>query len=75
MKDFHRDSVVYCRIRNAKPRLVAPITLVSREDSNSPAEKNFLELAKSLRASTRPESVAHGHQNAPAARGFRCKMR
>jgi DNA-binding transcriptional LysR family regulator len=48
MKDFHRDSVVYCRIRNAKPRLVAPITLVSRADSNSPAEKNFLELAKSF---------------------------
>lgn len=48
MKDFHRDSVVYCRIRNAKPRLVAPITLVSREDSNSPTEKNFLELAKSF---------------------------
>jgi DNA-binding transcriptional LysR family regulator len=48
MKDFHRDSVVYCRIRNAKPRLVAPITLVSREDSNSPTEKNFLELSKSF---------------------------
>lgn len=48
MKDFHRDSVVYCRIRNAKPRLVAPITLVSREDSTSPTEKNFLELAKSF---------------------------
>jgi DNA-binding transcriptional LysR family regulator len=48
MKDFHRDSVVYCRIRNAKPRLVAPITLVSREDSVSPTETNFLELAKTF---------------------------
>lgn len=48
MKDFHRESVVYCRILNARPALVAPITLVSREDSNSPAEKNFLELAKSF---------------------------
>lgn len=48
MKDFHRESVVYCRIRNAKPALVAPITLVNRDDSNSPAEKNFMELAKSL---------------------------
>jgi hypothetical protein len=36
MKDFHRDSVVYCRIRIAKPRLVAPITLVSCEDPVSP---------------------------------------
>lgn len=48
MKNFHQGSVVYCRIRNARPRLVAPITLVSREDSNSPTEKNFLELAKSF---------------------------
>ncbi|WP_034303341.1 LysR family transcriptional regulator [Herbaspirillum sp. RV1423] len=46
MKDFHRDSVVYCRIRDARPALVAPITLVNRTDSISPAEKNFLELAK-----------------------------
>lgn|GEM_PF-2767790 len=47
-KDFHRESVAYCRIRNAKPALMAPITLVSREDTNSPAEKNFMGLAKSL---------------------------
>lgn len=46
MKDFHRDSVVYCRLRDARPALVAPITLVSRSASISPAEKNFLELAK-----------------------------
>jgi len=48
MKDFHRDSVVYCRIRDAKPALVAPITLVSRTASISPAEKNFLDLAKKI---------------------------
>lgn len=48
MKNFHRESVVYCRIRNARPALVAPITLVSRDDSDSPAEKNFLDLAKSF---------------------------
>ena len=48
MKDFHRQSVVYCRIRNARPALMAPITLVSRQDGNSPAEKNFLDLAKAL---------------------------
>ena len=46
MKNFHRDSVVYCRIRDARPALVAPITLVNRIASISPAEKNFLELAK-----------------------------
>lgn len=46
MKDFHRDSVVYCRIRDARPALVAPITLVSRTTSISPSEKNFLELVK-----------------------------
>ncbi|HEY4071797.1 MAG TPA: LysR substrate-binding domain-containing protein [Herbaspirillum sp.] len=45
MKDFHRDSVVYCRIRDAKPALIAPITLVSRADMLSPTEQNFLELA------------------------------
>ena len=48
MKDFHRESVVYCRIRNARPALIAPITLVSRDGSNSPAEKNFMDLAKKL---------------------------
>ncbi|WP_050479210.1 LysR family transcriptional regulator [Herbaspirillum rhizosphaerae] len=46
MKNFHRDSVVYCRIRDARPALVAPITLVNRIASISPAEKNFLDLAK-----------------------------
>jgi DNA-binding transcriptional LysR family regulator len=48
MKDFHRESVVYCRIRGAKPRLVAPITLVSRDDSASPTETNFMELARTF---------------------------
>jgi hypothetical protein len=48
MKDFYRDSVVYCRIRNARPRLVAPITLVSREDRNSLTEANLLDLAKTF---------------------------
>ncbi|HEY4318238.1 MAG TPA: LysR family transcriptional regulator [Herbaspirillum sp.] len=45
MKDFHRDSVVYCRIRDAKPALIAPLTLVSRVDMLSPTEQNFLALA------------------------------
>lgn len=48
MKDFHRDSVVYCRVRDAQPALVAPITLVSRSASIAPAEHNFLELARKL---------------------------
>ena len=49
MKDFHRDSVVYCRIRNAQPHLVAPITLVSKEGSDSPAGNHFLALSKIVR--------------------------
>lgn len=48
MKDFHRDSVAYCRLRDAHPALVAPITLVNRTASISPAEKNFLDLAKKV---------------------------
>ncbi|WP_232311016.1 LysR substrate-binding domain-containing protein [Herbaspirillum autotrophicum] len=48
MKNFHRDSVVYCRMRDAKPALVAPITLVSRESGGLPVERNFLELAKKI---------------------------
>jgi DNA-binding transcriptional LysR family regulator len=45
MKDFHRRSVVYCRIRDARPALIAPITLVSRADNLSPTMQNFLDLA------------------------------
>lgn len=45
MKDFHRDSVVYCHIEDAKPALIAPITLVSRDDILTPAMENFLKLA------------------------------
>lgn len=49
MKNFHRDSIVYCRMRDAKPALVAPITLVSRESGGLPTERNFIELAKKIR--------------------------
>lgn len=54
MKNFHRDSVVYCRIRDARPALVAPITLVSRTASISPAEKNFLDLAQKFTRQYKP---------------------
>lgn len=46
MQDFHRDSVVYCRIGGARPALVAPITLLHRQHEASPAAQNFLRLAE-----------------------------
>lgn len=30
MRNVHRESVVYCRIKDARPKLLAPITLVRR---------------------------------------------
>ncbi|QJI29404.1 LysR family transcriptional regulator [Pseudomonas sp. ADAK18] len=48
MRDVHRDSVVYCRIRDARPRLLAPITLVRRTFNPSAPLQNFIELAREL---------------------------
>ncbi|WP_339490841.1 LysR substrate-binding domain-containing protein [Pseudomonas sp. EL_65y_Pfl2_R95] len=48
MRGFHEGSVVYCRIRDAKPRLVAPITLLCRSFNQSPPIINFIELAQQL---------------------------
>lgn len=48
MRDIHRDSVVYRRISGARPRLVAPLTLVCRQFNQSPALQNFIMLARQL---------------------------
>lgn len=48
MRDVHRDSVVYCRIRDARPRLLAPITLVRRTFNPSAPLQNFIGLARGL---------------------------
>ena len=48
MKDIHRDSVVYCRIRDARPRLLAPITLVCRSFNPPAPLQNFIMLAREL---------------------------
>lgn len=58
MKGLHTDSVVYRRIRDAKPRLVAPITLASRGFNQSPATDNFIQLARQLSSQYRKELVA-----------------
>lgn len=46
MRGFHHDSVVYCRIKGARPRLVAPITLLCGSDDLQPTTLNFIALAK-----------------------------
>jgi len=48
MRDVHRESVVYCRMRDARPRLLAPITLVRRAFNPSAPLQNFISLAREL---------------------------
>ncbi|MEQ7918349.1 LysR substrate-binding domain-containing protein [Xanthomonas sp. WHRI 1810A] len=48
MKDVHRESVVYCRIRDARPKLHAPITLVCRTFNPLPPLQNFVALSRQL---------------------------
>ncbi|MBW4791866.1 LysR family transcriptional regulator [Pseudomonas tolaasii] len=48
MRDVHRESVVYCRIKDARPRLLAPITLVRRTFNPSAPLQNFIALAREL---------------------------
>lgn len=50
MNGFHRESVVYCRI-SARPRLVAPITLICRKEEQGPILRNFIDLAKRIATS------------------------
>ncbi|KAF1022142.1 MAG: HTH-type transcriptional regulator BenM [Pseudomonas sp.] len=53
MRDVHRESVVYCRITDARPRLLAPITLVRRTFNPSAPLQNFIGLARELAGSYR----------------------
>ncbi|KAF1042901.1 MAG: HTH-type transcriptional regulator BenM [Herbaspirillum frisingense] len=46
MKSFHRESVVYCRVKDARPALLAPINLVCRGEPVEPTQQNFLQLAR-----------------------------
>lgn len=55
MRDVHRESVVYCRIRDARPRLLAPITLVRRTFNPSTPLQNFIGLARELAGVYRKE--------------------
>ncbi len=48
MTGFHGDSVAYCRIAPTKPALVAPVTLAVRQASETPIERNFIDLARAL---------------------------
>ncbi|MFJ5295040.1 LysR family transcriptional regulator [Pseudomonas sp. NPDC088368] len=48
MKDVHKESVVYCPIVDAKPRLHAPITLVCRSFNQLPPLQNFIGLSREL---------------------------
>ncbi|MFB4391384.1 MULTISPECIES: LysR family transcriptional regulator [unclassified Pseudomonas] len=48
MCGFHEHSVGYRPIRDAKPRLAAPITLLCRQDNPSPQALNFIALAREL---------------------------
>jgi DNA-binding transcriptional LysR family regulator len=50
MRDVHKESVIYCPIANAKPRLHAPITLVCRSFNQLPPLKNFIDLSRQLSA-------------------------
>ncbi|WP_339516072.1 LysR substrate-binding domain-containing protein [Pseudomonas sp. RL_15y_Pfl2_60] len=59
MQGFHEGSVVYCRIRDAKPRLTAPITLLCRSFNQSPLITHFIELAQQLSSQYRKRSVQH----------------
>ncbi|MGG2399396.1 LysR family transcriptional regulator [Pseudomonas sp. SH1-B] len=56
MRGFHEHSVAYCSIRDAKPRLVAPVTLVCREQHQSPQVVNFIALSRELGAEYRKEA-------------------
>jgi DNA-binding transcriptional LysR family regulator len=55
MKDIHRDSVVYCRLLDARPRLLAPLTLVCRSVNPLAPLQNFIALARELSVRYRRE--------------------
>lgn len=50
MKGFHADSVVYCKISDGGPALIAPLTLVSKENDISPAARHFMDVVRQVLA-------------------------
>lgn len=48
MRNIHAESVEYRPILGARPRLVAPLTLICRSFNQSPALENFISLARQL---------------------------
>lgn len=58
MRGFHEHSVVYRSIRDARPRLMAPITLLCRQLNQSPQVANFVALARQLGGEYRREGRA-----------------
>ncbi|WP_296951458.1 LysR family transcriptional regulator [uncultured Massilia sp.] len=46
MQGFHAESVVYCAIADAPPRLAAPLTLAWRADSIRPTLRHLVDLAQ-----------------------------
>ena len=55
MRGFHEHSVAYRPIRDARPRLAAPITLLCRQEHQSPQTANFITLARQLGSEYRRE--------------------
>lgn len=64
MKGVHSDSVVYCPIADARPRLQAPITLVCRGFNQLPPLRNFVALSRKLcgRRAAAPENTNASQQ-------------
>lgn len=58
MRDIHSESVVYRRILGARPRLVAPLTLICRSFNQSPALQNFIMLARQLAKAYRTQVLS-----------------
>jgi DNA-binding transcriptional LysR family regulator len=47
MRDIHRESVVFKRVRKSS-RVYAPITLATRRDDHNPVVQRFAALARDL---------------------------
>ena len=59
MRDVHKESVVYCPIAHARPRLHAPITLVCRTFNQLPPLQNFISLSRELSGRKPRQHRAH----------------
>lgn len=54
MRDVHKESVVYCSMAGARPRLHAPLTLVCRSFNQLPPLMNFIDLSRGLSGRKHP---------------------